>query len=261
MSRLGQWLRKPSVERNRLLVNKVGSLPFRIGASRVANLYLAYQPDSQAVFALHPEYKQLYEKFIASNRSNNAGDWPRFWSLILNLKKVLDEGIEGDMAELGVWRGNTSAILAHFAALHNRKVDLFDTFEGFDERDMTGIDADKPPAFANTSVDLVRNNIGNSVDVCQFHKGWFPHTLTPNHDSAKYCAVSLDCDLYDPMRSGLQFFYPRLSRGGILFLHDYSSGYWKGAKQAIDEFSDETGEMVVLMPDKSGSAFIRKHRE
>jgi hypothetical protein len=61
---------------------------------------------------------------------------------------------------------------------------------------------------------------------------------------ARYCAVSLDCDLYDPMKSGLDFFYPRLNRGGILFLHDYSSGHWPGSKKAIDEFCNETGEMV-----------------
>ena len=261
MSRLTKWLRKPSDERNRLLMNKVGSVPFRVGTARLANVYLAYQPDSQSIFALHPEYKDLHAKFIASNRANNAGDWPRFWSLILNLKHIFDQGIEGDLAELGVWRGNTSAVLAHFASMHGRRGDLFDTFEGFDERDRTGIDADKPPAFVNTSIDLVKTNIGQSADVCQFNKGWFPQTLTAVHEDSTYCAVSLDCDLYDPMRAGLQFFYPRLSRGGILFLHDYSSGYWQGSKQAIDEFCKETGEFAILMPDKSGSAFIRKNKE
>jgi hypothetical protein len=49
-----------------------------------------------------------------------------------------------------------------------------------------------------------------------------------------------------------------MSKGGVLFLHDYSSLYWDGAKKAIDEFCRKVGEFVMLLPDKSGSAFLRK---
>ena len=129
----------------------------------------------------------------------------------------------------------------------------------FDERDFNGIDSDKHLKFADTSVDAVRAVIGeDNSQVCRFFKGWFPETISEQMTDSRYCAVSLDCDLYDPMRAGLEYFYPRLSRGGLLLLHDYSSGFWKGATRAIDEFCQETGEMIVLMPDKSGSAFVRK---
>ena len=60
--------------------------------------------------------------------------------------------------------------------------------------------------------------------------------------------------------TSLEFFYPRMPQGGIMFLHDYSSLYWHGAKLAVDEFCAETGEFIVLMPDKSGSAFLRRSR-
>jgi hypothetical protein len=43
-----------------------------------------------------------------------------------------------------------------------------------------------------------------------------------------------------------------------MFLHDYSSLYWDGAKLAVDEFCAENGELIILMPDKSGSAFLRR---
>ena len=110
MGRFTQWLSKPPVERNQQLVNKLGKTPFRLGLSSFANVYLAYLPDSQAQFAEHPEYKDLYHRFTAENRVNNGGDWPRFWSLILNLKQVLESDVQGDFAELGVWRGNVAAV-------------------------------------------------------------------------------------------------------------------------------------------------------
>lgn len=261
VSRFGGSGSETHSESNARLVNKLGSAPFRLGISSFPSLYLAYQPDSQNYFGAHPEYKELFSRFTFNNGKNNRGDWPRFWSLVLNLKYLLESGIEGDFAELGVWRGNTAAVLAHFASLNNRQVHLFDTFEGFDERDLNGIDSDKHLKFSDTSVEGVREVIGETNSgVCRFFKGWFPQSTIQVVDDPKYCAVSLDCDLYDPMRAGLSYFYPRLSHGGLLLLHDYSSGFWEGATRAINEFCEETGEMIVLMPDKSGSAFLRKCR-
>lgn len=221
-------------------------------------VYLAYHPDSHCDFASHPEFGELLGRFTAHNLSNNGGDIPRLWSLILNIKQVLGEGIEGDFAELGVWRGNTAAVLAYYAQASGRRVFLFDTYEGFKEEDLVGVDANKKPWFGDTSVAMVKDVIGGNDGCCHHVKGYFPGTITEEHQRSTYAAVSLDCDLYEPLKAGLEFFYPRMSKGGVLFLHDYSSLYWDGAKKAIDEFCRKAGEFVILLPDKSGSAFLRK---
>jgi hypothetical protein len=77
---------------------------------------------------------------------------------------------------------------------------------------------------------------------------------------ANYALVHIDCDLYQPMKAALAFFYPRMPKGGMMILHDYSSGLWEGAAQAIDEFCASSGEFLTLWPDKSGTAMIRKSR-
>ena len=224
------------------------------------NLYTSFQPDSQAHFSAHPEFGTLIENFWRYNTGNNAGDLPRLWSFILNCKQVIADQIPGQFAELGVWRGNTAAVLAHYAARSGRRVQLFDTFEGFDEKDIREFEkkACTPGEFRDTSIELVKEVIGADAAVCDFVKGRFPMSLMDVHRASTYAIVSLDCDLYEPMIAGLNFFYPRTSNGGIFFLHDYSSLYWPGSKQAIDEFCKATGEHIVLMPDKSGSAFLRK---
>ena len=171
-----------------------------------------------------------------------------------------DGGIEGDFAELGVWRGNTAAVLAYFGLPARRTVYLFDTFQGFSERDFKGVDAcARPGNFANTSIDMVREVVGSPWSACQVVAGYFPDSVQPQHRERRYAVVSLDCDLYEPMKAGLEFFYPRMPRGGLLMLHDYSSRQWPGARQAVDEsLVNATGEWPVLLPDKSGSAFIRR---
>ena len=222
--------------------------------------YLSYYPDSFSDFKSHQEFKILSKKFIRFNKRNNAGDIARLWAIILNVKQLLSDEIEGNFAELGVWRGNTAAILAYYAKLSNKKVFLFDTFEGFSKKDLKDIDADKKISFQNTNINLVKNVIGEESDVCEFVKGYFPSSIQKKHRKEKFCLVSLDCDLYAPTKAGLEFFYPLMEKHGIFLLHDYSSLHWEGSKRAIDEFCELNNEKLILIPDKSGSAFFRKNK-
>lgn len=245
---------------NRLHTQELLGLQFLLGRSANSPFYKAYHPDSYYAFRANTEFDELFPRFTAYNKVNNGGDSTRLWAFILNSKQVLNEGVPGDFAELGVWRGNTASILAHFAAEYKRKVFLFDTFEGFAQADLTGVDQQKEMDFNNTSVELVKNVIGPNHIHCEFVKGFFPDTITAVHKERQYAVVSLDCDLYAPTKAGLLFFYERMPNGGIFFLHDYSSLHWDGSKQAIDEFCKSSGEKIILMPDKSGSAFFRKSR-
>jgi len=231
---------------------------FRRGIAKFGGIFFTYHPDSHNTFDAHPEFERLFPKFIAHNQRNNAGDITRLWCLLLNIKQVISEKIEGDFAELGVWRGNTAAVLADFAINDGRDVFLFDTYSGFSESDLTEIDADKTAMFDNTSIEMVSKTVGYNDSRCHYIEGLFPESITIEVEEKTYAVVSLDCDLYKPMKAGLDFFYPRMSIGGIFFIHDYSSQFWNGAKAAVDEFCAKTGEYVVLMPDKSGSAFLRK---
>jgi hypothetical protein len=107
---------------------------------------------------------------------------------------------------------------------------------------------------------MVKEVIGKHSSVCDFVKGYFPESIAEAHRKKQYAVVSLDCDLYEPMKAGLDFFYPLMPKGGLFLLHDYSCLHWLGSKKAIDEFCHTTQEHVILMPDKSGSAFIRKSK-
>jgi hypothetical protein len=241
-----------------LKIPNISLFPFVLGRPFFLKTFLAYQPDSHNTFNAHPEFKSLFKKYISYNKLNNAGDVVRLWSLILNIKQVMAERIEGDFAELGVWRGNTASVLAYYASQHNRKVYLFDTYKGFDKKDLEGIDANQEVKFHDTSLALVKKVIGYESTCCYFIKGYFPDSLKDKRIASKFAIVSLDCDLYEPMKEGLKYFYPLMDKGALLLLHDYSSMSWDGAKQAIDEFCKKYDERIVLMPDKSGSAFIRK---
>jgi O-methyltransferase len=187
-----------------------------------------------------------------------AGDLPRYYFLSLAIDQIIREGIAGDFAELGVYRGATASILATMARRAKRSVYLLDTFEGFAERDLVEIDTGRGLDFADTSIDAVRALVGE--ENVHFVKGYFPESATNIPDTAAFSLVHIDCDLYAPFRSSLEYFWPRLSPGGFLIMHDYLSLHWAGAEKAVDEFFTDKAEAIIPIPDVSGTVATRKSR-
>ena len=73
----------------------------------------------------------------------------------------------------------------------------------------------------------------------------------------QFALVNLDADLYKPTLAGLRYFYPLLSPGGVIIVHDYNFK-WPGIKKATDEFVATIPESLVMVPDMEGSVMIIK---
>jgi O-methyltransferase len=180
--------------------------------------------------------------------------------IVLLLRSVVERAVPGDFAELGVWKGYTAKLLHHYAP--ERTLHLFDTFAGFDKRDLsaeaghTGHRIDSRD-FSDTSVRSVLEYIQPVRETVHCHAGFFPESVPQDLEKKNYAFVHLDADLYEPTIQGLRFFYKRLSIGGFLLMHDYNA--WPGVRKAADEFSRDERLIIIPLPDKSGSALIVKH--
>jgi len=67
----------------------------------------------------------------------------------------------------------------------------------------------------------------------------------------------MDADLHNPTRAGLEFFYPRLSEGGIILIHDYNSD-WPKLVDAVDVFCAGVNSRPVPVPDADSTVMIIK---
>ncbi|MBJ7328690.1 MAG: class I SAM-dependent methyltransferase [Solirubrobacteraceae bacterium] len=224
--------------------------------------YVSYLPDSVRLSDAPPpalaRLQRLEGWWTHKNARRNAGDVGRLFFLALNAQRVIDEKVPGDFAEVGVYKGNSARVLAEVVrtAEGNRHLQLFDTFGGFDDREIDDKPEEFSQLFKDTSLDAVRDFVGE--EACEYHSGWFPETTRELSPDRRFALVHLDADLYEPIRAGLEYFYDRMSSGGLVLVHDYSSGQWPGATQALDEFLEDKPERLVLMPDKAGTAIFRK---
>lgn len=136
--------------------------------------------------------------------------------------------VPGDMAELGVASGASAKMIS--ARAPHRTLHLFDTFEGLPNPSMTDSPRFKKKQYRYPLDEVMKYLKGNDV---VFHKGLFPDTTKEISDT-RFAFVHLDGDLYESTKAGLEWFYPRLSRGGLLICHDYDTS--AGVNQAFDEF-------------------------
>jgi len=145
--------------------------------------------------------------------------------------------VPGDIAEVGVYRGGSAKLICE--AKGDRPLHLFDTFEGLP--DDSKFDAIFHKGMFGASLEDVQRYLEQYENV-HFYKGLFPKTAEPVH-SKHFCFVHLDVDLWESILYCLEFFYPRLSKGGVMLVHDYPLA--KGVKKAINEFFKDKPEPLI----------------
>ena len=171
------------------------------------------------------------------------------------VETIIQEGIEGDLIETGVWRGGACilmrAVLAAYV-IEDRKVYVADSFKGLPKPDLEDCpdkgDKHHIQMFLAVSQDEVENNFrrfGLLDDQVVFLKGWFKDTL-PNAPIKKLAVLRLDGDMYGSTMDALINLYPKLSKGGFCIIDDYAL---HGCRKAVDDFRTKNSihaEMKVV---------------
>jgi hypothetical protein len=86
-------------------------------------------------------------------------------------------------------------------------------------------------------------SVGYPEEKVHFVQGPVEETL-PEHAPAEIALLRLDTDWYASTKHELVHLYPRLAPGGVLIIDDYA--YWRGARQAVDEYVNEN-ELPLLL--------------
>ncbi len=197
-------------------------------------------------------------------RSGEGGyletDYVRMKCFELAVKELRKGKVPGSVVEAGVFRGEFAQYINY--AFPDRKCYLFDTFEGFNAeealKEVRG--GNCTPAFVEaykqTNLKTVLDRMTN-LDNVIIKQGFFPDSLGGLEDT--FAFVSLDMDFEDSIYEGMKYFYPRLSKAGYIFVHDYNSDL-RGVEKAVDRYESETGIRLAKFPlsDKSGTLVVTK---
>jgi O-methyltransferase len=214
-----------------------------------------YSPTSELASA--PDISEAERRIILAAKPFTMTSVERMAALIQAVIYVTQNGIAGDIAECGVWRGGSMMTVALTLLAHGdrtRSLYLFDTFEGMsspsgDDKSLDGVSADvqleRDPqgtgVWCYASLEDVRANIlstGYPAEKIHLIKGKVEDTI-PRTIPSSLSLLRLDTDWYESTKHELRHLYPLLNTKGILIIDDY--GHWQGARKAVDEYFAELG--------------------
>lgn len=179
----------------------------------------------------------------------------RRWMVHQLLRLVAD--VPGDTAECGVYQGAGSFLIlkANAVAGQNRHHYMFDSFEG-----LSNPGAEDGTYWREGDLAASDAALGRRLSDCVEYsvmKGWIPKRFAEVAER-RFAFVHIDVDLYQPTRDSLDFFYPRMSEGGIVVVDDYGFSTCPGATRAADEVLTGKTEQMIALPD--GGGFLIKGR-
>jgi O-methyltransferase len=239
--------------------------------------YLEKINSDEYVFLITSDNQNIYDEIRENlkryvNEDNIMDIYPkvnmkrdrRIESLKLMAEWMNDASIEGNVAEVGVYKGNFAKHINLY--FQDKKLYLFDTFEGFKNETLSKYVDNRMAALLEEGKNRTNYCINDNINVmlsgfirpdnCIVKIGFFPDSANDVLD--QFCYVSLDTDLYQGTMAGLEFFWPRMVHRGVIMIHDYNYYDCPGVKKAVDEFCIKNEIGIVCLADEAGSAVLTK---
>jgi hypothetical protein len=243
---------------------------------RPVGFHLAANTSDQPVLTHDIVADSFFMKLYNQCKPYTMTSIERMYSLYQSLNYIFQNNIEGDFVECGVWKGGSSMMMALYLkekGIPNRKVYLYDTFEGMNapsdlDKTFSGEDAkelldiqdktDDASIWCYSSLDEVKRNLLSTQYVPEnliFIKGKVEETLN-DFLPEKLALLRLDTDWYESTKKELNCLYPLLNQKGVLIIDDF--GHWEGAKKAVIEYFDENKQHPLLHRiDNTGRIMIK----
>ncbi len=194
--------------------------------------------DSQELVYFHKirdeGFHRAANEVIESGRTLLEKD--RLWTLWQAAKAVARLGLPA--VEVGSFKGGSAYFLATaFLAAVGKElpVHVVDTFEG---HPASKIGKDEPKQvvgqFSRTSYDDVREYLSHFAKI-KVHKGEFTTVVSKLKDE-RYGLAHIDVDLRESTLDCLEFFGPRMERGGVIVLDDFQAAKCPGVEAAAEDY-------------------------
>ncbi len=192
----------------------------------------------------------------AAVRANTLVDLYRCWELWHLLGQVRQ--LEGDVLEVGTWRGGTGALLGRRAADLGLAAEIFlcDTFTGVvktgaEDRNYRGGE------HADTALPVVQALLAElGLTNVRILQGIFPDDTAHAVADRRFRLCHIDVDAYRSARDVLHWVWPRLAMGGVVVFDDFGFASTAGIAQLVTEEQDRA-DLVCLQNLNGHAVFVK----
>jgi O-methyltransferase len=212
-----------------------------------------YSQSAYAPWRADEEFRQA----LAEVRHNTLVDEYRCWEL-WNLVSQTRNLPEGDILEVGVWRGGTGCLMARRTMLDGGSgaVHLCDTFTGVVKaggQDSGYVGGEHSDTSKDEVLSLAkRMNLPN----VRVHKGMFPDDTGRALGQCRLRLCHIDVDVYESASQTFDWVWPRLTVGGIVIFDDYGFYSCSGVTRFVNRMIGQPDRLVIY--NNNGHALVVK---
>ena len=211
-----------------------------------------------------PEDKEIIEftkryPIVGGMMSQN-----QIYGVLYHLKKVIDEGIEGDVVELGCNWGTTSIFIKKFLEIHapDKNFHVYDSFEGLPEKHQKDMSCSglmfKKGSCRTTKDVFIKRFKDHNVNLPVINTGWFSQIPDDSYPE-KICFAFYDGDFYTSIMDSFHKTFHKVQEEGVILIDDVGgTGNFDlhplpGAERACIDFLENREENYDYLgyPDKS----------
>lgn len=164
------------------------------------------------------------------------------WKIIEQIKYI-----EGDLIEIGVWKGGSGCLIAK--KMQHEKIKavlhLCDTFEGvvkaskFDNKYTGGEFSNTTPIIVE---DLAKNLKLKNLNIL---KGIFPDETGKIIETKKFRLCHVDVDTYQSAKDIFEWIWPKMNRGGLVIFDDYGGLGCEGITCLVNEIGEKQDNLFI----------------
>lgn len=182
--------------------------------------------------------------------------------LLNNLEETLKLKIEGDIVEMGCYRGTSSVFLKRMQEIYapQKNLHVYDSFEGIPkltDRDKKTEALIQQGHCSATKAELKQFFKEEKINLPYIHEGWFKDISADEYPS-KICFAFLDGDLYSSITDSFEKISKKITRGGRIVVHDWSNlNLKKGVRKACYDFLEANASFSLIPTDENLAAIHR----
>lgn len=178
----------------------------------------------------------------------------RHWIVSYSVRHAIKFSKDGEynFVECGVGIGITTFFALREVHSHSKIkkifMHLYDSWDAMREKDLLNRELSSSGRYSGLDIDITKRNLSEFSDHLIFHRGYIPdsfHVAPESPNSVAY--LHIDLNSAKPTKSALEFFYPKISSGGVILFDDYGDRAFVDTKKVIDEFFyDKPGSLLKL---------------
>ena len=155
----------------------------------------------------------------------------------------------GDFVELGCYEGDTSLLLAEKIRNTDKKLWIYDSFEGLpsktkEDESAAGVNFQAGALYVSKR-DVKLRFLRANLPVPIIKKAWFAD-LRPEDLPERISFAFFDGDFYQSIKDSFKAVEGKMAEGSIIIVHDYNNPELPGVTKAVDECA---GDRKIVQKD------------